>query len=999
MVWSMPKNRKQSGYVERYGLYWEQLVNPIEIELEMIRHGGEWKTRQGKTVGNGMFFHFKQLQTLLWPEEDWHRWRELTLKTFLKNRVIGVLGPASSAKTHDAALFALCVYYAFPACCTALCCSTEREMLEKRIWGEIKTHHKRARASYEGLPGQLTESKQIIMTDERLEFVDGRDARNSVCFPPEAIVDTPTGPIRIDRIKVGQRVSNATGIGTVTKTYCQFAKRLLRVSLSDGRSIDCTEEHPFLTRRGWIKAIELETFDMVFSARELQELSRQAFSKKQQQGMCLLLGEMPGSKTVRRMRKTNRQGLSKQNILQREVQGSHYGKNMYSVQSQISWLESEILVGWKNHWQILQQDLRWKVGDRPPSTDEENNNPLPALQETNEASPLQPHLLLKDMSQQATNSSMLSVRKSLYIDPGISCKAALSFLQQYLQEKSNWSKERKAESNSNSRRTPCLEPVPGIYCQIPHKHWINDKTQTQALVSNRLSLPRPEASNRNRRGDTQNPIQANLRQKKNADTGGAWVDSVKVLESRSDKRFNESAGGYKVHNLEVSGHPSYSVNGVIVHNCGVPCKKGGNYVGLSSYIGVKNKIVLLVADEGQFLPRAFIDAISNLNKNQDSRGIPKELAGLKVIVLGNPKDITDSLGIVCEPSAAVGGWDGGIDQTGPTKTWPTRFDGGIALQLVGSDCPNMDVSEDVPPPFPYLITRKAIQQDIQFYGQDSVQYTMMNEGRFPRGEGSRRVITRAMCLKFKAMESPVWKDETRVRIGGLDAAYSGIGGDRTIFTELQFGLDIEDKQILAMIVSVLVPVTYDNPDIPEDQIAKFVMDQCKTRNIPPENLFFDSTGRGSLALALARLWSPNVVGIEFGGKPSDRQVSSQIPIKAHDYFSKKVSELWFSVRHAILSGQFRGLSEEVMQEGIYKEWRIAGANKTEVETKADTKIKSGRSSDLFDSLIVAVEGARQRGFIISSTISPKSTALTNDFKERIEEKLSRMRKSWELTYS
>lgn len=609
----MPKNRKQGGYVEKYDLFWEQLVNPIEIELEMIRHGGEWKTRQGKTVGNGMFFHFKQLQTLLWPEEDWHRWRDLTLKTFLENRVIGVLGPASSAKTHDAALFALCVYYAFPACCTALCCSTEREMLEKRIWGEIKTHHKRARASYEGLPGQLTESKQIIMTDERFEFIDGRDVKNSIC--------------------------------------------------------------------------------------------------------------------------------------------------------------------------------------------------------------------------------------------------------------------------------------------------------------------------------------------------------------------------------------------------GVPCKKGGNYVGLSSYIGVKNKIVLLVADEGQFLPRAFIDAISNLNKNQDSRGIPKELAGLKVIVLGNPKDITDSLGIVCEPSAAVGGWDGGIDQSGPTKTWPTRFDGGVALQLVGSDCPNMDVPEDVPPPFPYLITRKAIQQDIQFYGQDSVQYTMMNEGRFPRGEGSRRVITRAMCLKFKAMESPVWKDETRVRIGGLDAAYSGIGGDRTIFTELQFGPDVEDKQILAMITSILVPVTYDNPDIPEDQIAKFVMEQCKTRNIPPENLFFDSTGRGSLALALARLWSPNVIGIEFGGKPSDRQVSSQIPVKAHDYFSKKVSELWFAVRHSILSGQFRGLAEEVMMEGIYKEWRIAGANKTEVETKADTKIKSGRSSDLFDSLIVAVEGARQRGFVISSNISKASTALTSSFKERIEEKLGKLRKSYELTYS
>jgi hypothetical protein len=599
----MPKNMKQAGYVERYGLFWEELVHPVELEMEMIRNGGRWKTRQGKEVGEGLFFHFKRLQQLLDPEKDWHRWNELILKSFIENRFIALIGSASSGKTREAADFARMNYYVWFDQITVILTSTERDRLEERVWGEIKKGHKKAKAIYPLLPGHLIESRQRLITDLKTAENEGRDVRN---------------------------------------------------------------------------------------------------------GMV-----------------------------------------------------------------------------------------------------------------------------------------------------------------------------------------------------------------------------------------------------------------------------------------GIPTKKGSTYVGISAFSGLKNKRVMLIGDELQFMNVSYIDSISNLNKNTE----------FKCIGIGNPKDISDALGKLAEPAAEIGGWDSGIDQSGGTKTWKTRFNNGIAVQLVGTDSPNMDVPEDVPPPYPYLITREAIASDIAFYGLDSIQYTMQNAGRFPRGEGSRRVITRQMCGKFHAMESPVWKDETRTRIGGVDAAYTGLGGDRTIFSEIQFGPDPNGKIILALITTMLVPVTSDNPEMPEHQIATFVMNECKTRNIPPENLFFDSSGRGSLALTFGQVWSPNVVGIEFGGKPSERPVSAQITTKACDYYSKKVSELWFNVRHVIMAGQFRGMTEEVMQEGIYKEWGTVGANKTEVETKKDTKLKSGRSTDLFDSLICAVEGARQRGFVIANTASKVSTKLTNDFKERIEARLTRLRKSWELTYS
>jgi len=542
----------------------EPLTPMFWCHIACIQAGGRWKKPNGEYAGMGNFYHYKEAQKLLWPEKEWHKWNDLLLKNFLDHRIIGVIGPASSGKTREAADFALISYYSFSDCSTILVSSTEREMLEMRVWGEMKKAHKLATSRMHGLPGILVESRQRLITDDRSVDSEGRDFRNGAC--------------------------------------------------------------------------------------------------------------------------------------------------------------------------------------------------------------------------------------------------------------------------------------------------------------------------------------------------------------------------------------------------GVACRRGGQYVGLSSFIGVKNKHILLVADEGAFMPRAYVDAISNLNKNK----------GFKCIVLGNPKETTDALGVICEPSAELGGWDGGIDQAPMTKTWPTRFKDGICVQLVGSDCPNMDVPKDAPVPYPFLITREAIEADVAFYGMDSIQYSMMNEGRMPRGQGLRRVITRAMCLKFGAMEAPIWKSDERTRIGFLDAAYGSVGGDRCVFGELQIGKDPNDREILAVIDTMLVPVTTTSPELPEDQIALFVKTQCEQRHIKPEDVFFDSTGRGSLVGAFARLWSAHVGTVEFGGKPSERYVSDNIRVLCKDYYSKFVTELWYSVALTIQSGQFRGMTEDILLEGSMREWGFVSGNKIEVEPKDKMKVKSGRSPDCFvaGTMILTVNGEK-----------------------------------------
>ncbi len=444
---------------------------------------------------------------------------------------------------------------------------------------------------------------------------------------------------------------------------------------------------------------------------------------------------------------------------------------------------------------------------------------------------------------------------------------------------------------------------------------------------------------------------------------------------------------------------------------GVPCKKGGQYVGISSFVGIKNKRLYLCGDELSLLPKAFIDAGANLMSANQER---------KMTGMGNPAETIDALGLLCEPAAHLGGWDGGIDQSPKTKVWETRWPNGVCIQLCGSDSPNMKTPADQPPPYPFLISKKDMEDDAKIWGIDDWHYTMFNEARMPRGQGSRRVITRQMCQKFGALEVAQWKDNNFTWIAFLDAAYRGVGGDRCVFGRLRFGEEVPPAvdltQVLAQaIVSqgtgvpkgniimelvdmATIPIAAVSNEPPEDQIVNYVKARCEESGIPARNFFFDAGMRTSLVTAFARVWSPDVESIDFGGKPTERKVSHNIDVTCRDYYSKFVTELWFSVRLIIEAGQFRGLTEEVMLEGCAREWKKVGDNRIEVEAKAEMRLKTGKSPDLFDALVCGVEGARQRGFVIKRLAAVDNKRADNRWKQELRQKVNSLWRSKELNY-
>lgn len=421
---------------------------------------------------------------------------------------------------------------------------------------------------------------------------------------------------------------------------------------------------------------------------------------------------------------------------------------------------------------------------------------------------------------------------------------------------------------------------------------------------------------------------------------------------------------------------------------GVACKKGGTFEGLGDYIGIKNSRVILIADESQLMEAGFFDAAANLSSNPF----------FQLIAPGNPKDPTDPFGSVCEPKC---GWDM-LKQGDQCQVWDTRFRNGRCLRLVGTDSPNLDYPEGLVP-FPKLITRRFIRDTADSYGKESWQYRMMVLAQFPANAADRRVITRAMCIKFGAFEEPVWADTPLVKIFCLDAAYRGVGGDRCVGGQLMFGKDRLGMNILAFVGKPLLVPIEEGKDLPKDQIARWVKKYCEEAGIEPNHFFFDGTGRSSLTSALARLWSPQVVPIEFGGPASDRpdpaNPSTAKPKRCNESYGKFVTELWFSVRAVIECGQFRGITEDIVNEGQLRAWDISRNNKIDVEPKDETKKRLGRSPDLFDMLVCGVEGARRLGFQIQKIGAVLSNRKPNNILKQLQDRYRELQKSKELSHA
>ena len=427
---------------------------------------------------------------------------------------------------------------------------------------------------------------------------------------------------------------------------------------------------------------------------------------------------------------------------------------------------------------------------------------------------------------------------------------------------------------------------------------------------------------------------------------------------------------------------------------GIPTVQNGKFVGLGKWIGIKQKKMRLVADEVPMMGISFLSAFSNLNKNES----------FEATLMGNPNDIMDPLGKAAEPKD---GWSAHLE---PEKTtcWDTRFMGGRCVNLVGTDSPNFDFPEDKPTRYKYLISREHIADTLSFFPKDSYEYFSQCIGVMKVGTMERRVITADMCKAFGAFKDVIWSGNPRTQIAAMDSAY---GGDRCVLGRVEFGQDVDGKIVINFHTPEIVPIlARKDSALPEVQISQYVHAYCVRYNIPPENFFHDSTGRGQLGTYLAREWSEHTNPVEFGGAPTNRPVALDLFIfdpKSHqkrqklcsEHYSNWVSEAWYTVKYAIECGQIRNFPVDVMEEMCMRMWeRVEGSKKIKVEPKDKMKERTGRSPDLGDWCAIAVEGCRRRGFQISKLANDEDEVQSNQWLRNLERKQEKWRLHHSLSY-
>ena len=328
--------------------------------------------------------------------------------------------------------------------------------------------------------------------------------------------------------------------------------------------------------------------------------------------------------------------------------------------------------------------------------------------------------------------------------------------------------------------------------------------------------------------------------------------------------------------------------------------------------------------------------------------------------------------------------------------YPNRY-GGKTITLVGTDSPNFDLPPDKPSKYPYLVDRADEKSVGDRYGRNSEQYYSQIAGFRKPGLFAHRVLTQEMCERCGAFEPCIWSGEETTKIYALDAGY---GGDRCVAGWGEFGLDVNNRVVLRIQPPVVIPISVDTE--PEDQIAMFVKKDCAAVGIPGGRMFFDAGMRATMATALAKLFDPEVNAVNFGGSPTKRPVSADEYVvdrltgakrlkRCEEHYIKFVTELWFSVRLAVLAKQIKELPKDVAEEFYMREWTKEKGDRYELETKDETKERTGMSPDLADWMAILMEGARRNGFMIEN-LPESEGALANDKEDYLQAELTKYRK-------
>lgn len=433
------------------------------------------------------------------------------------------------------------------------------------------------------------------------------------------------------------------------------------------------------------------------------------------------------------------------------------------------------------------------------------------------------------------------------------------------------------------------------------------------------------------------------------DSGGYYDPVGRLIDSRTKIVAETGDDLHGMFGIAVAGGETTSA---VQHIKGMHCER-----------------IAVVIDEAEATPEAIFQTLPNLRKG---------CREFIVIALGNSVSHLDAHGLCCQPAA---GW---TSVSIEDESWPTRgvskwqIEPGICLHFDGRKSPNVLAGETL---YPYLYSwedhRAALARPDY---AASMAYWSHDRGFWPPEGLADRLFTEQMIEKYNGMGRFEWRSR-RTPLAFLDPAF---GGDECKLVFGAMGDTPEGRLALEVTEAVTLNLRVDSKDELDYQVARRAIAECKKRGVNPRQFGCDAvgTGRGVHAI-IAGEWSPEVQRVEATVMPTLRPSSTADGRPAKEVYDRMATELWWSAREALQAGQLRGLYRDAVVQLCSRLYAMQG-RKYRIETKAEFKLRLGRSPDDADCFVAGTQVLTPNGEVPIEQLREGDAVVTPMGVSRIE---------------
>lgn len=381
-------------------------------------------------------------------------------------------------------------------------------------------------------------------------------------------------------------------------------------------------------------------------------------------------------------------------------------------------------------------------------------------------------------------------------------------------------------------------------------------------------------------------------------------------------------------------------------------------------IGFKNKRVIVIADEMPELSESILEAsASNLSLNPE----------FQFVGIGNPASRFDAFGILAKPK---NGWQ----SISPLDDeWETER--GLCIRFDGEQSPNVVTGKML---YPWIVTQSKLDEAKSRFGENSLAYYRMFRGYWAPTGDEDNIYSETEIISAGADTEAIWL-EPPTKVAGLDPAFTN-GGDRTPIQFGEFGISRDGIPTLMFTHrKLLQDNVHDKKRTRTEQIVQQFKDVCDAEGVEPWCAAYDKSGAGGpFGDVVSMVWSPEVLGVQFGGKASELPVSISDQTISSERYTNRVTELWFSAKELIRTGQLKGIDRELAKEMTARKYttKKGVSLRMEVEPKTEMKARTGASPDLADAAMILIELCRQRFGFGGMTVKMKRQETSVQFKRK-----------------